>query len=52
MGIILPCELFPIIVLPVFKMMSSPSDMLMKKSVSGLVDNWEQSKSYCSHWDE
>lgn len=44
--------IFLIIVLPVFKMVSSLSDMLMKKSVSGLVDSWEQSESYCSHWYE
>jgi hypothetical protein len=41
-----------IAVLPVFKMVNSFSAMLMKKSVSGLVDSWEQSASHCSHWHE
>jgi hypothetical protein len=52
MRIILLCKLFLIIVLLVFKMVSSLSDMLMKIFVSGLVNSWEQSESYCSHWHE
>jgi hypothetical protein len=49
MGIILLCKLFPIIVLPVFKMVSSLSDMLLYMSLGFPVKHNDIPKT-CSHF--